>query len=74
MEYYEKIIDEIVEIIKTNIILQYRYNDNFLIKLKSEYELLEKTNISEEELLEYVRETIKCLENSKTLYDLRDTI
>ena len=47
MEYYEKIIDEIVEIIKTNIILQYRYNDNFLIKLKSEYELLEKTNISE---------------------------
>ena len=55
MEYYEKIIDEIVEIIKTNIILQYRYNDNFLIKLKSEYELLEKTNISEEELLEYVK-------------------
>lgn len=72
--YHEKLIDEIIEMIKTNLIIQYNCNDEVLINLRKhcqEQETDEYDSIPYEQLLSYVQETLVSLICSNYLYDFR---
>jgi len=72
--YYEKLIEEIIEMIKTNLIIQYNYNEEVLIELRKyckEREKDEYKSISYQQLLSYVQEALVTLIGSDYLYDFR---
>lgn len=74
-EYYEKVIDEILTMIKDNLILQYNYNDDALIDIRqychnkenSKYKRLDYYT-----LLFFVEEALAELINCIYLFDLRE--
>lgn len=72
--YHEYVIDEIIEIIKDNLILQYNYYEDSLIDIrkycnqnaKKKYKRLDNNT-----LLFFVEEAIADLINCDFLYDFR---
>lgn len=72
--YHEKVIDEIIGIIKDNLILKYNYDDNSLPNLKEyckkrsnkRYQLL-----SNDLLIYFTEESLSELINCDFLYDFR---
>lgn len=73
--YHENVLDEILTVIKDNLILQYNYNDEALINIKKycynkadkKYEKLDYYT-----LLFFVEEALAELINCTYLYDLRE--
>ena len=72
--YFENIVDEIVELIKTNIIIYYRNKDDTFLNLK---EYCNKNfedkyqNLNYSKLLFFTEEALAELINCNHLYDLR---
>ena len=74
--YYENIIDEILEIIKTNLLLYYRNSDDAFLYLKEFCADKEDTKIkykklNYQELLFFTEEALAELLNCDYLYDFR---
>lgn len=73
-EYYENMFDEILQMIKDNLELLYKYNEDALINIK---EYCNKNNNKEYEPLDYIKliyyteEALAELINAPDLYDLR---
>lgn len=73
-EYYENMFDEILKMIKDNLELLYKYNEDALINIK---EYCNKNNNKEYEPLDYIKliyyteEALAELINAPDLYDLR---
>lgn len=73
-EYYEELIEEISEMIKTNLYIYYNNSDNYLISIKkycinnigSRY-----TSVTQKLLLTFVQEALIDLTNCPYLYDYR---
>lgn len=73
--YHEYVIDEILEIIKDNLILKYNYCDDALINIRNycnkrahkRYKKLDNNS-----LIYFVEEALAELVNSDFLYDFRD--
>lgn len=73
--YYEKVIDEIIEMIKDNLILQYNYNDSSLLSLKDyckDKVRKRYKQLSYNWLVFFTEEALAELSNSDYLYDFRD--
>lgn len=75
MEYYECLIDEIVSMIKNNILLLYRNDDNAFINMKKYCE--DKNNeiyksIDQLQLVWFVDEVLAELISQDWYYDFRD--
>ncbi len=75
MEYYEYIIDEILNLIKDNLILKYKYDDNALINIK-EYCLKKDgkkyTRLDNQTLIWLAEDALADLINADYWYDFRD--
>ena len=73
--WHEKIIDEIVKLIKDNLILIYNYDDYSLTKIRKccleNYTKRYKPR-PYKELVEYTKEAIKEIEKQEHMYDFRD--
>lgn len=72
--YHEYVIDEILEIIKDNLILQYNYNEDALIDIRDycNKKAHEKyKNLDNNTLIFFVEEAIAELVNCDFLYDFR---
>ena len=75
--YHEKLIDEITEMIKNNLILLYNYQDETLITMREycskhnhdKYKPLETLD-----LIGFTDEALSELINTDFLYDLRDIV
>lgn len=73
-EYYENMFDEILQIIKNNFELLYKYNDDAFINMKK---FCKENNNKKYKPLEYIKlihyteETLIELINTPDLYDLR---
>lgn len=73
--YHEYVIDEILRIIKDNLILLYNYDKNALINIRkyctkrvhNKYSLLDNSTI-----IYFTEEALAELVNSNFLYDFRD--
>ena len=73
--YYEKAIDEIAEIIKDNLIINYCFNDDSLQSLRKYCKDKEHKRYKEipyELLFDFTKEGLKELINCDFLYDFRD--
>ena len=72
--YYEDLIDEIIGMIKDNLILQFKYNDDALISMKDfciENKEKEYKPINYKQLLFFTEEALTELINCPDLYDFR---
>lgn len=72
--YYEYAIDEIVEMIKTNILLYYRNLDDTFLELRKYCNDKDETpyqKIDYSNLVYFVDETLAELNNIEFLYDFR---
>lgn len=73
--YHEYVINEILEIIKDNLILKYNYDDNALINIRKYcYERAHKRykKLDYQTLIYFVEEALAELINADFLYDFRD--
>ena len=73
--YYEKIIDEILELFKNNLILLYNFNDETLENIRSYCNLNSKKKykpLSYANLIYFAEEALTELINCDCLYDIRD--
>ena len=73
--YYEKAMDEIVEMIRDNLILKYCFTDDALLSLKEYCKDKEGKRYKEipyELLFDFTKEGLKELINCDFLYDFRD--
>ncbi len=73
--YYEYVIDDIIKIIKDNLILQYNYNEDALINIRKH--CIEKSHQKYNPLdynttIYFVEEALAELINAPFLYDFRD--
>lgn len=72
--YEEKLINEIIEMMKTNLLIYYNFDDNSCINLrnhcKDKYDT-EYKSVSYQELLFFVEEALADLINCPFLYDFR---
>ena len=75
-EYYENIVEEMIEFIRTNILLYYRNVDNTFLEIKNyclEKEENEKyQKLDYMSLLHFTEETLTELINCPFLYDFRE--
>lgn len=71
--YYEKVIDEIIEMIKTNIIIYYNNDMDSFLGLRKHCNDTNNSNKDLEyyQLLYFVEETLADLINCNYLYDFR---
>ena len=72
--YQEKIIDEMLEMLRTNLIIQYNYNEDALINLRKyckENETDEYSLLPYYQLLSFVEEALADLICCDYLYDFR---
>lgn len=75
--YHEKVIDEIIEMIKNNLLLLYNYQDDTLITirgycLKHNYDKYKPLRTLD--LIWFTDEALSELINTDFLYDLRDIV
>ena len=73
--YYEKVIDEIISLLKDNLIVLYNYNDQALLELKKFCE--DKANkryksLYYTDLVFFAEEALNELINCDYFYDFRD--
>ena len=73
--YYEKVIDEILSMLKNNLIVLYNYNDESLLNLKKycENKVHKKyKNLEYNNLVFFAEEALAELINCEYFYDFRD--
>lgn len=72
--YYENLIDEIIQMIRDNLILQFNYNDEALLNIKDYcIENIEKKYkpLTYNDLLSFTEEALADLINCQYLFDFR---
>ena len=73
--YYEKVIDEILSMLKNNLIVLYNYNDESLLNLKKYCENKahrKYKNLEYNDLVFFTEEALADLINCNYFYDFRD--
>lgn len=73
-EYSDLLIDEIIEMLKTNLLLMYQCNDDYLINIRNyckEKDTIKYKPISYEELVFFTEEALADLIKTPFLYDFR---
>ena len=73
--YYEKVIDEILSLLKNNLIVLYNYNDESLLNLKKYCENKRHKkykNLEYDNLVFFAEEALAELINCDYFYDFRD--
>ncbi len=75
MEYYEYIINEILNLIKDNLILKYKYDDDALLNIK-DYCLKNENKtyikLDNQTLIWFTEDALADLINADYWYDFRD--
>jgi hypothetical protein len=72
--YHDKVIDEIVEMLKTNLLIQYNHNKDSLINLRDYCKDKENDKydyLPYQQLLFFTEEALADLINTPFLYDFR---
>lgn len=75
--YHEHVIDEIIELIKDNLILLYNYNDDALINMRKYCQTRDHKryrHLDYSSLVYFTEEAIAELLNTDYFYDFRDEL